>query len=129
MKLQLDSKFEIERYLEHQGSRFVLRFDANSYIYLMRSIDIYDAAEGYGSLEESFERMKCKKVFVSSFSSDWLYPSYQSEEIVKALQANNLDFTYHEIDSPYGHDSFLIEHEKLTHFIKEFLNSLQEDPA
>jgi homoserine O-acetyltransferase len=126
MKLKLDSKFEIENYLEHQGLKFVQRFDANCYIYIMRSIDIYDAAEGYKSLEESFKRIRCKKVFVSSFSSDWLYPSYQSEEIVKALRANDIDVTYHEIDSPYGHDSFLLEYEKLTRFIKDFLGSLDE---
>jgi homoserine O-acetyltransferase len=126
MKLRLDSKFEIESYLEHQSSKFVQRFDANCYIYLMRSIDIYDASEGYVSLEESFKRIKCKKVFVSSFSSDWLYPSYQSKEIVKALNTNGIDVTYHEIESNYGHDSFLLEHEKLTYLITHFLNSLEE---
>lgn len=124
MKLRLDSKFEIERYLEHQGARFVRRFDANSYIYLIRSIDIYDAAEGYESLEESFNRIKCKNVFVASFSSDWLFPSYQSEEMVKAFRANDVEVAYHEIDSPYGHDSFLLEYEKLTCLIADFLNSL-----
>jgi homoserine O-acetyltransferase len=91
----------------------------------MRSIDIYDASEGYNSLEESFKRIRCKKVLVSSFSSDWLYPSYQSEEIVKALLSNNIDVTHHEIESTYGHDSFLLEHEKLTHFITNFLDSLE----
>jgi homoserine O-acetyltransferase len=126
MKLRLDSKFEIESYLEHQSSKFVQRFDANCYIYLMRSIDIYDASEGYESLEESFKRIKCKKVFVSSFSSDWLYPTYQSKEIVKALAANDIDVTYHEIESSYGHDSFLLEHEKLTNLITHFLNSVEE---
>jgi homoserine O-acetyltransferase len=124
MKLNLNSKFEIESYLEYQGTKFVKRFDANSYIYLLRSIDIYDAAEGYGSLKESFKRIRCKRVFVSSFSSDWLYPTYQSEEIVEALEANNIDVVYHEIKSPYGHDSFLIEHEILTPLITDFLNSI-----
>ncbi|MER3446242.1 MAG: homoserine O-acetyltransferase [Candidatus Dadabacteria bacterium] len=126
MKIRLDSKFEIESYLEHQSSKFVQRFDANCYIYLMRSIDIYDASEGYESLEESFKRIRCKKVFVSSFSSDWLYPSYQSKEIVKALNVNGIDVTYHEIESTYGHDSFLLEHEKLTYLITHFLNSFEE---
>ncbi|GIW46679.1 MAG: homoserine O-acetyltransferase [Deltaproteobacteria bacterium] len=124
MKLNLNSKFEIESYLEYQGTKFVKRFDANSYIYLLRSIDIYDAAEGYGSLKESFKRIRCKRVFVSSFSSDWLYPTYQSEEIVEALEANNIDVVYHEIKSPYGHDSFLLEYEILTPLITDFLNSI-----
>lgn len=125
MKSSLDSKFEIESYLEHQGSKFVQRFDGNSYMYILRSIDLYDAAEGYKSLEESFKRIECKKVFVSSFSSDWLYPSYQSKEIVEALKTNCIDVTYSEIDSPYGHDSFLLEYEKLTGFIRDFLDSLK----
>jgi homoserine O-acetyltransferase len=124
MKVRLDSKFEIENYLLYQGRKFVQRFDANSYIYLMRSIDLYDAAEGYNNLEESFKRAGSLKVFVASFSSDWLYPSYQSKELVEAFRANDVFVVNHEIDAPYGHDSFLIEHEKLTPLIKDFLNSL-----
>jgi homoserine O-acetyltransferase len=124
MKTRLDSKFEIETYLLYQGSKFVQRFDANSYIYLMRSIDLYDAGEGYSSLEESFKRAGSLRVFVASFSSDWLYPSYQSKELVEAFRANDVSVVNHEIDAPYGHDSFLIEHEKLTPLIKDFLSSL-----
>lgn len=123
MKLRLDSNFEIEDYLEYQGASFVKRFDANSYIYIMRAIDIYDAAEGYGSLTESFARMKCRKALVASFTSDWLFPTYQSREIVDALHANNIECDYREIDSPYGHDSFLLEYKTLTESIKEFLGS------
>jgi homoserine O-acetyltransferase len=124
MKIRLDSKFEIENYLLYQGSKFVQRFDANSYIYLMRSIDLYDAGEGYSNLEESFKRAGSLKVFVASFSSDWLYPSYQSKELVDAFRASGVSVVNHEIDAPYGHDSFLIEHEKLTPLIKDFLSSL-----
>lgn len=124
MKVRLDSKFEIENYLLYQGSKFVQRFDANSYIYLMRSIDLYDAAEGYSSLEESFQRAGSLKVFIAAFTSDWLYPSYQSKELVEAFRANGVFVVNHEIDAPFGHDSFLIEHEKLTPLIKEFLSAL-----
>lgn len=123
-KLRLDSKFDIENYLEYQGAKFVERFDANSYIYIMRAIDIYDASEGCESLEESFERIRCNKVLVCSFTSDWLFPSYQSREIVDALKANEIDFSYHEIESPYGHDSFLLEYTTLTAHIKQFLSTL-----
>ncbi|MCL4244370.1 MAG: homoserine O-acetyltransferase [Candidatus Dadabacteria bacterium] len=123
MTLRLDSNFDIEDYLEHQGRRFVERFDANSYIYIMRAIDIYDAAEGYGSLAESFSRMKCKKALVASFTSDWLFPPYQSREVVDAIRGNNVLCDYHDIDSPYGHDSFLLEYRTLTESIKEFLSS------
>jgi homoserine O-acetyltransferase/O-succinyltransferase len=124
MKIRLDSKFEIENYLLYQGSKFVQRFDANSYIYLMRSIDLYDAGEGYNSLQESLRRAGSLKVFIASFTSDWLYPSYQSKELVDAFRANGVSVVNHEIDAPYGHDSFLIEHEKLTPLIKDFLSSL-----
>jgi len=118
------SKFEIESYLDYQGKKFVERFDANTYLYLMRAIDLYDASAGFPSLVDSLTRIKCRKVLVSSFTSDWLYPSYQSQEIVNALVANDLDVSYCEIDSLYGHDSFLLEHEKLTYFITNFLTSL-----
>ncbi len=124
IKSDLNSKFEIEKYLEYQGSKFVKRFDANSYIYILRALDIYDAGEGYANLEESLKRIKCKKVLVASYTTDWLYPSYQSSELVDALKANNIDVTYNEIDSPYGHDSFLIDYEKLNPLIKSFFNSL-----
>jgi homoserine O-acetyltransferase len=124
MKHDLTSKFEIESYLEYQGKKFVERFDANSYLYLMRSIDLYDAADGFGNLIESFMRIRCKRVLVVSFSSDWLYPPYQSREIVNAMVANDIDVAYCEIESVYGHDSFLLEHRKLTYFIKSFLDSL-----
>lgn len=126
MKVRLDSKFEIENYLLYQANKFVQRFDANSYIYIMRSIDLYDAAEGFNSLEDSFKRLGCLKVFVASFTSDWLYPSYQSEELVRAFRADDVDVTHHIIDAPYGHDSFLIEHKKLTVLIKDFLKSLEK---
>ena len=124
MKLKLDSKFDIENYLEYQGAKFVDRFDANSYIYIMRAIDLYDASEGYGGLEESFKRIRLKKVFVSSFISDWLFLTVQSKEIVKALKSNGVDVQYEEIESPYGHDSFLLEYEELTQHIKHFFSSL-----
>ena len=122
-KHKLESKFDIERYLEYQGKKFVERFDANCYIYIMRAIDIYDAAEGYDSLEDSFSRIRCDKVLVSSFTSDWLFPSYQSREIVEALKANDIEVEYDEIESPYGHDSFLLEYQTLTGYIKNFLSS------
>jgi len=120
MKLKLSSKFDIENYLEYQGAKFVERFDANSYIYIMRAIDLYDAAEGYESLAESFARIKCSKVFVASFDADWLFPSYQSQEIVKAMESNGINTEYHDVESPYGHDSFLLEYKQLTYLITNF---------
>jgi homoserine O-acetyltransferase len=113
--------FEVERYLDHQGRKFVERFDANSYVHLVRAIDLYDAAEGYDTLAESFRRIRCEKVLVCSFSADWLYPAYQSEELVAALEAVGVDVAYHPIESGYGHDSFLLEHEKLTAIVRQLL--------
>jgi len=120
----LRTLFEIERYLEHQGRKFVQRFDANSYLYLVRAIDLYDASEGYPSLADSFRRMRCRKALVASFSSDWLYPTYQSRELVEALRANGIEVLSREIQSEYGHDSFLLEHEKLTPLFRELLEGV-----
>jgi len=117
----LRTLFEIESYLEHQGKKFVERFDANSYLHLLRAIDLYDAADGYESLVESFGRIRCRKALVASFSSDWLYPMYQSRELVDALRANRIDVASEEIESGYGHDSFLLEHERLTPLFREAL--------
>ena len=117
----LRTLFEIERYLEHQGRKFVERFDANSYLRLLRAIDLYDAAEGYASLAESFTRIRLKKALVASFTSDWLYPTYQSRELADALRANGIEVTAREIESDYGHDSFLLEHERLAPLFREVL--------
>lgn len=119
----LHGRFEVEKYLDYQADKFVKRFDANSYIHIMRAMDNYDAAEGYDSLSESFGRTKCSKVFIVSFSHDWLFPAYQSEELATAFKENNIDVTYRHIDSPYGHDSFLLEYEKLRSYLNEFLQS------
>jgi len=118
----LRSLFEIESYLEHQGRKFVERFDANSYLYLLRAIDLYDAAAGYESLADSFRRLRCRRALVVSFSSDWLYPAYQSRELADALRANRIDVESHEIESGYGHDSFLLEHERLTPLFRGMLD-------
>ncbi len=119
----LRTLFEVESYLEHQGRKFVERFDANSYLYLLRAIDLYDAADGYQNLADSFRRIRCSRVLVVSFSSDWLYPVYQSRELVEALRANRIDVRSNEIESGYGHDSFLLEHEKLTPLFRQLLES------
>ncbi|NIP38157.1 MAG: homoserine O-acetyltransferase [Candidatus Dadabacteria bacterium] len=124
MKSSFKYRFEVEKYLQYQGKKFVSRFDANSYIYIMRAIDMYDASEGYDSLDESFGRLKIDRALVISFTSDWLSPSYQSKEIVSALKANNIDTAYKEIKSQYGHDSFLLKYKQLTPPIKRHLKKL-----
>ena len=110
--------FAVESYLEYQGQRFVERFDANSYLYITRAIDYFDLAEG-GSLAEALKEAK-SDFLVVSFSSDWLFTTAESETLVKALLANNLNCSFCEIESSYGHDAFLLEVERLGSLIRDF---------
>jgi len=119
--------FEVENYLKYRGDNFVQRFDANCYLYLSKSLDYFDLSEG-GSLIEVFAKAK-GSFLVISFTSDWLYPSYQSKEIVKALKANDLDVSDIEINSSYGHDAFLVEVEGQSKLITHFLNRVQKSSA
>lgn len=118
-------EFEVENYLHAQGSRFVKRFDANSYLYITKAMDYFDAAWdwGEGSLEKACSRVLAKTLVIS-FTSDWLFPSSQSKEIVKALRQNNKDVSYLEIQSLYGHDAFLLESAPLTSAVDSFLDNL-----
>jgi len=119
----LYGKFEVEEYLEYQANKFVKRFDANSYLHIMRAMDTYDASMGHKDLVSSFERIKCSKVFIASFSHDWLFPAYQSKKMADAFEANGVDVTYKHIHSPYGHDSFLLEYKKLEALLNKFLTN------
>jgi len=113
---------EVEDYLHNRGNNFVKRFDANSYLYITRAIDSFDASKGK-NLYEVFKEVKAK-VLVLAFKSDWLYPASQSKEIVKACKLAGVDTTYCEIDSTYGHDAFLLEVEEEAHLIKYFLQKV-----
>jgi homoserine O-acetyltransferase len=110
----------VESYLKHQGDSFVKRFDANSYLYITKSMDYFDLSNGFGSLKKAFANVKTRFLIVS-LSSDWLFPSYQSKEIVSALRWNNIDTIYTEIKSNKGHDGFLLEYDQLTSLITNFL--------
>ena len=113
-------QFEVERYLSYNGYNFVDRFDANSFLYLAKALDLYDVAWGCESLEEAFEKVAAPLQFFA-FSSDWLYPAYQTEEMVQALEKLGKPVEYHLIESSYGHDAFLLEHETFTPMVKVFL--------
>ena len=117
------TEFAVESYLKYHGDNFIRRFDANSYLYITKAQDYFDLANGHGSLTERFEGVTAKFLVVS-FMSDWLFPSYQSKEIVSALMANGVDVTYVDIDSPYGHDAFLLEVERLTDLMSDFLKNI-----
>jgi len=112
--------FRVESYLHHQGDTFTKRFDANSYLYITKAIDYFDISRN-GSLVEGLQAVKAS-FLVISVTSDWLYPPYQSKDIVQALVANDCDVQYTEIRSNFGHDAFLLESGQLTYHISRFLN-------
>ncbi len=116
--------FQVESYLQHQGEVFVDRFDANSYLYITKAVDYFDIQSKYGSLAKAFKETSAK-FLVISFSSDWLFPSAQSKEIVKGLMSIKKDVSYCEIDSPCGHDAFLLEHKTQSRIISSFLNDME----
>jgi homoserine O-acetyltransferase/O-succinyltransferase len=113
--------FQVESYLKYKGDSFVNRFDANSYLYITKAMDYFDLARAYGSLEQAFAHADAS-FLVISFSSDWLFPTYQSKEIVRALRHNNLNAIFTEIPSAYGHDAFLLEADEIGRLVRSFLN-------
>jgi len=113
--------FEVEGYLENRGESFVKRFDANSYLYISKAMDYFDAV-GARTPSEIFKGLRAK-VLVIAFKSDWLYPAHQSQEIVKACKWAGVDAAYCEVHSTYGHDAFLLETGEETRLIKHFLTS------
>ncbi len=120
-KFGMDIDFAVESYLEHQGESFVERFDANSYLHITRAMDVFDLTARAGTLEAALAVAKARFLVVA-FSSDWLFPPHQAREIVQALRANDLEASYCEIRSDYGHDAFLLEKEDLSRLVSGFLN-------
>lgn len=117
-----DTDFEIESYLKHQGKKFVGRFDANSYLYLSKAMSYFDLEKSYKSLGAAFKNTHAS-FLVMSISSDMLYPAEQNKKVVHTLMRLNKKVSYAEIDSPYGHDAFLIEQEKLGALMAPFLRN------
>lgn len=124
LSYDIHHEFAVESYLNHQGTRFTERFDANSYIYITKAMDYFDIARTYGPLKEAFAGVTARYLVVS-YSSDWLFPTAQSKEVVRALIANDKDVSFVDIDSPHGHDAFLIETERLTAITAAFLDGSQ----
>ncbi len=115
-----DTEFQVESYLHHQGSRFVERFDANSYLYLTRAMDYFNLAESYESLEKALGQTNAR-FLITSYTTDWLFPTVQSHELVDALVAARRHVSYVELTSSYGHDAFLLEIEPLEELLVPFL--------
>lgn len=114
--------FEVEGYLRYRGDNFVKRFDANSYLYITKAMDYFDL---YGENFLPGMKKTDTRFLVISFKSDWLYPSHQSQEIVRLLKKRHMTTTYCELGSTYGHDAFLVEIEEQTRLIGNFLNNLR----
>ena len=118
-----DADFEVESYLRHQGSSFVERFDANSYLYLTRAMDYFDLAADHGGvLAEAFRGTRTRFCVVS-FTSDWLFPTSDSRAIVHALNASGSRVSFAEIETDKGHDAFLLYIPEFLDIVKGFLES------
>jgi homoserine O-acetyltransferase/O-succinyltransferase len=124
LSFDFSHEFQVESYLDHQGSKFVDRFDANSYLYMTKAMDYFDVAASYGEGELSRALAAIRaRVLVLSFSSDWLFPPYQSRELVEGLLRRRKDVSYINIETPCGHDAFLLEIETEARIIGAFLSA------
>ncbi len=121
-----DSDFQVESYLHHQGKKFVNRFDANSLLYITKAADYFDLDRGDGSLLVN-EGLANVTFLVVSFSSDWLYPTYQSKALVSVLKKNGSDVSFCEIEAQGGHDAFLLPNERLNGLINGFLGRVYDE--
>jgi homoserine O-acetyltransferase len=127
LKFGFDADFQIESYLRYQGSVFVDRFDANSYLYITRAMDYFDLAKQFnGNLSDAFKLTKAK-FFIISFTSDWLYPTQENKDIVIALNSIGADVGFVEIESDKGHDSFLLDVPDFLNALKNFLDKSYEE--
>jgi homoserine O-acetyltransferase/O-succinyltransferase len=121
-----DADFQVESYLRHQGSTFVDRFDANSYLYITRAMDYFDLAEEHGgSLPRAFQGTR-SRFCVISFTSDWLFPTPESREVVQALNAVAANVSFVEIETDKGHDAFLLHEPELFETLRGFLTGCAE---
>ncbi len=118
-----EADFQVESYLRYQGQKFVDRFDANSFLYVTKATDYFnlEGSHGCGSAVSAFSKARCRYL-VASFSSDWLYPTYQSRAMVQAMKKNGLDVSFVEIEAQWGHDAFLLPNARLSAMLARFLD-------
>lgn len=130
---EFQTEFQVESYLKHQGNSFTQRFDANSYLYVTKAMDYFDLSGGgseanvAAGLAHAFAGGSHIKYLVVSFTSDWLYPSYHSKELVSALTASGADVSYLDIQSQWGHDAFLLEVDTMSGLIRSFMGRLARE--
>ncbi len=119
-----DADFQVESYLRHQGASFVDRFDANSYLYITRALDYFDLAARHGGvLAEAFRKARGVRFCVLSFSSDWLYPTAESRDVVRALNAAGCRASFAEIETDKGHDAFFLDEPQFDQALRGFFAS------
>jgi homoserine O-acetyltransferase len=122
-----DREFQVENYLHHQGSRFIERFDPNSYLYITRAVDYFDLESDFkGNLSAAFlnfAREKNNKICIIAFSDDWLFPPAEAKKLTKALIACGANVSSITMESFAGHDSFLLEYPALEHTVSSFINN------
>ncbi len=116
-----DADFQVESYLRHQGSTFVDRFDANSYLYITRAMDYFDLAAAHGGVLAKAFTDTPTRFCLMSFTSDWLFPTRESREIVHALNAAAANVSFVEIESDKGHDAFLLDEPEMFRTLQGFL--------
>jgi homoserine O-acetyltransferase len=119
-RFELWQRFEVERYLDYHGAKLARRFDANSYLLLTKAMDLHDLARGRGSLRAALARIAAP-VLSMGITSDILYPEYQQRELAEGVEAAGGTAEFHEIDSPHGHDAFLIDHQQVAAALVPFL--------
>ena len=126
LSFRLESDFQVESYLNYQGAKFVNRFDANSLLYITKAADYFDLN---GEKDAAINRLENApvKFLVISFTSDWLYPTYQSRELVQALKRNGCNVSFCEIQADCGHDAFLLPDHRLTTLISGFLDGVKKE--
>ncbi|MBP2653256.1 MAG: metXA [Firmicutes bacterium] len=118
-----NGQFEVENYLDYQGKCLAERFDANSYLYLLQALDFHDLGYGYASYKAALARIEAK-VLVVGVSSDILYPAHQQRELAEAMKSVGVRAEYAEVNSPHGHDGFLIDFDLLRPILSDFINSV-----
>ena len=121
----VNARYEVERYLDYQGEKFSNRFDANSYIYLSRMMDLYDIKSNFTSIKNALETLDTNCCLIS-FISDWLFPTECSTEIAETLQKIQKKVELHTVESTYGHDAFLVQYDKLTQIVQNFLERVEK---
>jgi homoserine O-acetyltransferase len=122
---KLWDRFQVESYLDYHGAKLARRFDANSYLLLNKAMDLHDVGRGRGGVASAIARVASPSLVVS-ITSDVLYPTYQQTELRDALVARGLRSDFHLVDSPQGHDGFLLEAEQIGPLVADFLTDIEK---